>query len=344
MDMGARDVPGMLALAERALDPGNHQYKLKEKYESGERSAKVVRGYLSMVEDEDKRREIMAGYVERLDAQAMSKEDKALVLENIEETDGPAFDFVLSHLRQFEGEEVEGMRVKELIVYLYTMDLGGLYLEEGGKGTEEMLAKAEEKAPGLAPSLHAMDRMLAVYVETEDPEQTYEQVLEDMDVLDDKYITMMFAISMFEDMGRRKNLIDIAAGEASPETMKKLYSDEIYRAKEVNPELMNELVGESAETYFWDDAASLNDFAWFMLDYPDQVGDYDLVLRMAERSVELDEDHYSLDTYARALYETGEKQKAVRMQEKAVRMAENDPEVSEAYVEGLQTALEKYKQ
>ena len=77
----------------------------------------------------------------------------------------------------------------------------------------------------------------------------------------------------------------------------------------------------------WDNANTLNAFAWNMLDgTPPELQDLDMALEVATRACELtsNEDPMTLDTLARAYWELGEKYKAIAWQQKAVEFAEGE--------------------
>lgn len=89
-------------------------------------------------------------------------------------------------------------------------------------------------------------------------------------------------------------------------------------------------------------AMMLNALAWNILTGEDVLyRDHKLALKAAERASEL-EDHGNaavLDTYALALWENGQKKKAVEMQRKAVALADDDEEMKAE----LQGRLERFE-
>lgn len=89
------------------------------------------------------------------------------------------------------------------------------------------------------------------------------------------------------------------------------------------------------------DPKLLNELSWDILTRKDVLyRDLELALRAAEIAVKLTEekDAAILDTYARALWDTGEKEKAVKYQRKAVRVCESDTMKPD-----LEKVLEKYE-
>jgi thiol-disulfide isomerase/thioredoxin len=95
-----------------------------------------------------------------------------------------------------------------------------------------------------------------------------------------------------------------------------------------------------------DSAQDLNTIAWTILDDSAVVKrDIPLALSMAERAAELTkhEDGAMLDTLARAYWETGEKQRAVDTQRKAVEKAKNDKRLPAQIVKQLELTLARYE-
>lgn len=92
------------------------------------------------------------------------------------------------------------------------------------------------------------------------------------------------------------------------------------------------------------DAQTLNLYAWDILDPKAKAPnpDYAVALRLAEAAAKASELKVSriLDTYALALFKTGDKTKAVKIQTRAVELARtNNPE----NLKGMQECLEEYK-
>lgn len=91
---------------------------------------------------------------------------------------------------------------------------------------------------------------------------------------------------------------------------------------------------------FWDDAYVLNAIAWAVLDTDGlEVRDLDLAMKFARRSCDLTGNANAafLDTLARAYFETGDVDKALDVEGKALLLAE--PEIRKE----LQAALDKYR-
>ena len=104
------------------------------------------------------------------------------------------------------------------------------------------------------------------------------------------------------------------------------------KAAELGGSIMNELAN---------DAAGLNSFAWRVLtDRRVQQRDATLALKAARRAYALDggKDPSVVDTYARALFESGEKQAAVEQQKAAIRLAKDEVQRVE-----FESTLKKYQ-
>jgi thiol-disulfide isomerase/thioredoxin len=89
-----------------------------------------------------------------------------------------------------------------------------------------------------------------------------------------------------------------------------------------------------------DYAPLLNELAWGILTNKGIRGrDLDLALRVAKAAYDASEGKNAaiVDTYARALFDTGEKGKAIELQRKAVELSRNDQEKAE-----LQKTLDEY--
>lgn len=96
-----------------------------------------------------------------------------------------------------------------------------------------------------------------------------------------------------------------------------------------------------------DDAINLNQIAWYMVD--DEVdmkdADYGFAVKIAEKAVDLSKskDASILDTLGYAYFKNKQLDKAISIQEKAVKVAEADPEVPEETKQELRDRLSKFK-
>lgn len=90
-----------------------------------------------------------------------------------------------------------------------------------------------------------------------------------------------------------------------------------------------------------DEGDMLNQVAWILLTHDNkELHNYPLALKIAKAAVEATKwkNYAAVDTYARALFETGDVKGAIETQEKAVAAATDDEDKAE-----LQEALDKYK-
>jgi thiol-disulfide isomerase/thioredoxin len=93
------------------------------------------------------------------------------------------------------------------------------------------------------------------------------------------------------------------------------------------------------EAYYWDEADQLNNMAWTIYE---NVEDPQLLigfLAWAKRSLELDRQHHTFDTYAHLLFATGNYEEALRVQNEAIALAreqgQDDTSDYEAFVEEI---------
>ena len=94
-------------------------------------------------------------------------------------------------------------------------------------------------------------------------------------------------------------------------------------------------------TKYPDEGDMLNQIAWILLTHDNKdMHNYPLALKIAKAAVEVTKwkNYAAVDTYARALFQTGDVKGAIETQEKAVAAATDKEEKAE-----LQEALDKYK-
>lgn len=102
-----------------------------------------------------------------------------------------------------------------------------------------------------------------------------------------------------------------------------------------------------ADKYFSKNAMTLNELAWTMVD--DEVGlkdiDYSIAVDLARKSSKLsgDKNPNILDTLGYALWKAGQKEEAIKIQQKAVDLAAKDPSVPPATLKELQGRLDMMK-
>lgn len=103
-----------------------------------------------------------------------------------------------------------------------------------------------------------------------------------------------------------------------------------------------------AEKHYWGNQQSLNQIAWNLVD--DEIKytkkpDYKIAVKIAKRANELakDQDPYILDTYAYALFKTGDVKKAIEIQERAVALLVSGGEIPEETKKDIRDRLEMFK-
>ena len=108
-------------------------------------------------------------------------------------------------------------------------------------------------------------------------------------------------------------------------------------------ELANRFVAED----YKDDAITLNQLAWSIVDpkNEDPKPNFPVALVLAKRAAEASamKDGQILDTYALALWKTGDKKLALETQTKAVELVSKDPEVSDESKKDIAGRLELFK-
>ena len=109
------------------------------------------------------------------------------------------------------------------------------------------------------------------------------------------------------------------------------------------PDLAKRFVEED----YKDDAIMLNQLAWSIVD-PESRNpkpNYAVALVLAKRAAEASEmkDGQILDTYALALWKTGDKKQALELQQKAVDLVNKDPDVTEDSRKEIAARLEEFK-
>jgi len=96
-----------------------------------------------------------------------------------------------------------------------------------------------------------------------------------------------------------------------------------------------------------DNADMLNSLAWAIVDPESKMPkpNFDAALILAKRAAEASKmkDGMILDTYALALFKTGDKAKAVELQTKAVELSKTDKRVDEKTLKEMQARLEEFK-
>jgi peroxiredoxin len=101
-------------------------------------------------------------------------------------------------------------------------------------------------------------------------------------------------------------------------------------------------LGEQIYEFSKSDAEMVNALAWMILTQPGLITrDLELAMRAAQRAYDACEGQHAaiVDTYARALFETGQRKRALEFQQKAVELAKDDAELRQR----LEKTLERYR-
>ncbi|HYG49491.1 MAG TPA: thioredoxin family protein [Flavobacteriales bacterium] len=81
----------------------------------------------------------------------------------------------------------------------------------------------------------------------------------------------------------------------------------------------------------WNDGEGLNTYAWEIFKQSDDKNDLQLALEWSKRSIEIDDNYYHNDTYAALCYKLKNKKDALKYQQKAIKLGqENGEDVNEA--------------
>lgn len=89
---------------------------------------------------------------------------------------------------------------------------------------------------------------------------------------------------------------------------------------------------DGVKKYYWDDAGELNNFAWTFYEQTEDAKNLEMALLWAERAAELEpEQHYILDTYAHLLYVNGQLEKALKVEKRAIAIAQEEGSDTEGY-------------
>ncbi len=133
----------------------------------------------------------------------------------------------------------------------------------------------------------------------------------------------------------------------APQLEKQLGATKFEMMAQVGDPGTNDYAKYLFEKVLGDDAINLNQVAWFMVD--DETGfkgaDLDLALKISLKSNELtkEKDASLMDTLGYVYFKKGDLDKAIEVQEKAVKLAEKDPKVDAQTREELKDRLAKFK-
>ena len=149
----------------------------------------------------------------------------------------------------------------------------------------------------------------------------------------DRIIEEVIAGTFDVEKAKRKKRVYLLAGQ--------------YMRQAMNPADVNELaeLGKQIFADGKDNSSLMDQFSWAILTDPRIVHrDLALALKMAEaaNTVSKGEDASVLDTYALALFENGQKKKAVEIQTTAIALAKKS-ELDERFIAELNNRLERFK-
>lgn len=136
----------------------------------------------------------------------------------------------------------------------------------------------------------------------------------------------------------------IAKDPASEEFIGGLYFESLARSGDPKAASYGKQI---ADKYYSKDAMTLNQIAWTMVD--DEVGlkdvDFSIAVELARKSSKLsgDKNPNILDTLGYALWKAGQKEEAIKIQEKAVDLASKDASIPPATKKELQGRLDMMK-
>jgi hypothetical protein len=93
------------------------------------------------------------------------------------------------------------------------------------------------------------------------------------------------------------------------------------------------LNAENGLKYYGDDADQLNGIAWSIFEHTENTTYLNSALAMAEKATEMSDSHAIMDTYANLLLVTGNPQKALEIETKALELAEKEGSDTKSYEE-----------
>jgi thiol-disulfide isomerase/thioredoxin len=142
-------------------------------------------------------------------------------------------------------------------------------------------------------------------------------------------------------VGGTYDLAEYQAEMKKRDAQRTLITGMMRAAEEGETEAVHAAANEALETYPTEKDL-LNAVAWMLLDHPNEkILDAELSLKIVMAAMKAeggDQDAMVVDTYARALYDTGETEKAIEQQQKAVELAPNDEIKMQ-----MQETLDRYK-
>jgi thiol-disulfide isomerase/thioredoxin len=98
-------------------------------------------------------------------------------------------------------------------------------------------------------------------------------------------------------------------------------------------ETFSKLNAENGLKYYAENANKLNDIAWSMYEHTENSSYLNSALAMAEKATKLSESHAIMDTYANLLLVTGNPQRALEVETKALELAKKEGSNTKSYEE-----------
>jgi hypothetical protein len=98
-------------------------------------------------------------------------------------------------------------------------------------------------------------------------------------------------------------------------------------------ETFSKLNAENGLKYYAENANKLNDIAWSMYEHTENPSYLNSALAMAEKATKLSDSHAIMDTYANLLLVTGNPQRALEVETKALELAKKEGSNTKSYEE-----------
>ena len=214
-----------------------------------------------------------------------------------------------------------------------------VWIGEAAKGLDKAVEDTLKGTYDLAAAKAAWDaRMAAKAAEAEKARQAQAAFMELMKPL-------MDAMQAHDPGAGLKALDDIEAKR--PELKPRLEPTRFAILVDTESPKLLELAHRFVAEDYKDDAIMLNQLAWSIVDpkNEDPNPNFPVALVLAKRAAEASamKDGQILDTYALALWKTGDKRLALEIQTKAVEIVLKDPEVSEESRKDISGRLELFK-
>jgi len=286
---GRMNTEAFIAAGQTALDPQQRLDFFAKKYEAGDNSLDLIEKYAAMqtaAGKYDKAKEAVRRYLAQFDEKSMADEDK--------------WELVKKYCAGFSDKE-----------YQYVLENKQLFTDAQGEEAATYLyqgAYAELWKAGKNKDEAKFQTLLAVISGNVKQEYVEKSVLN-------------ARLTYYENAGRWDEYATAAVqyiengyyklpAEASEEVKERLAADNM-----------------SYEDYIRKaESTRLNNHAWDFYEHIDQPDLLQKALGWVERSIELDENYYNLDTYAALLFKTGNTAKAAEIANKAIEAAKANGE------------------